>query len=130
MYRIYIGDGKCEKCGRKHKKIFEIDGKIYGSSCAREVLGLNLTAPLWLYKMADDYVQKKIKNNEVELRVEDFECNFWNEMDNLELGKQDGYDGAMIYTKACKVNGKRVSIEWQYEMAHYLNQKWDEVKQK
>lgn len=124
MYKVYLGEGKCTRCGKKHKKIFEIDGQIYGSSCAREVLGLNLTAPAWLYKMAEDYANNKIVNNEVEKRVEDFEVNFWNEMDNLELGGCDD----MIYTKACKINGKRVSIAWQSEIADYLNQIWDSLK--
>lgn len=104
---IYIGDAKCTECGKKHKKVFEIEGKPYGSSCAKTILGKELNAPIWLYQLAEEYVQnygieqEDIKNG----IIEDFEVNFWNTRKGLS---PMGYE--KVYEKSIKIGEKCVTV--------------------
>lgn len=43
-------------------KFFEIDGKPYGSSCANKIIGKELTAPVWLYELAETWFQDEMKD--------------------------------------------------------------------
>jgi len=127
-YKIYIGNSKCTKCGKSHKKVFEINGLPYGSSCAKEIICKELTAPVWLYEIAEKYVKNKIKNNNIELNEGDFEVNFWNELPNATLGKKcNGWFESYVYKKSIKINGKSVKLDWQYEIVDYLQNRYAEI---
>ena len=130
-YKIYLGESNCVVCGKKHKKIFEIDGKPYGSSCAKEILGKELNAPIWLYDLAEEYVQENgIKKNWIKtMRDEDFQTNFWN-VDLLNI--TDWFKGgrSLIYEKSIKVDGKRISSKNQYEIVEYIKNRYHEIKEK
>lgn len=128
--KIYLGDSKCIKCGKSHKKIFEINGKPYGSSCAKEIIGKDLSAPVWLYKLAENYIQCKIQKNNIEENVEDFEVNFWNEneLPNTVLGKDfGGWFESYVYNKTIKINNKSVRVDWQHEIVEYLQNRHKQI---
>jgi len=129
-YKIYQRFSKCTKCGKSHKKIFEIDGKPYGSSCAKDIIGKELTAPVWLYELAEQHVQSRIKSNDIE-NVEDFEVNFWNELPddkNTILGRSfNNLFESYIYHKTIKIKGKSVKVDWQHEIVGYLHNRHAEI---
>jgi len=133
-YKIYIGNSKCTKCGKSHKKVFEIDGKPYGSSCAKDIIEKDLNAPVWLYEIAENYVQKKIEKKDIEENVDDFEVNFWNELpsrNDTKLGKEcDGWYESYVYEKTIKIQGKSVKVDWQYEIIDYLHSRHKEITSK
>ena len=105
-YQIYIGNEKCTKCGKSHKKVFEIDGKPYGSSCANEILGRNLDAPLWLYVLAEEWVKKEAVECDY-THVEDCSVNFINHYGS----NMDDKDGASkVWLKAIKIDGRNVKL--------------------
>lgn len=122
--KIYVGNEKCTKCGRSHKKVFEIDGKPYGSSCANELLGKNLDAPLWLYVLAEEWVKEEVL--EVDYKnVEDCTVNFINHYGS-SLDDRDG--SSKVWEKAIKIDGKSVKVEWQYEINDYIVKRYNELK--
>ena len=133
-YKIYIGNSKCTKCGKSHKKVFEIDGKPYSSSCAKDIIEKDLNAPVWLYEIAENYVQKKIEKKDIEENVDDFEVNFWNELpsgNDTKLGKEcDGWYESYVYEKTIKIQGKSVKVDWQYEIIDYLHSRHKEITSK
>ncbi|MGN7209778.1 hypothetical protein ACTHPW_18540 [Bacillus velezensis] len=122
--KIYLGEANCTACGKKHKKIFEIDGKPYGSSCANEILDKNLTAPVWLYELAEKWVLEEAENykGQISEDYEDISVNFFNE---YETG--NNYDGQKLWNRSIKVNGKNVKVDWQYEIHEYLTGRWKEL---
>ncbi|WP_186313229.1 hypothetical protein [Bacillus velezensis] len=122
--KIYLGEANCTACGKKHKKIFEIDGKPYGSSCANEILGKNLTAPVWLYELAEKWVLEEAENckEQISEDYEDISVNFFNEYET-----DNNYDGQKLWNRSIKVNGKNVKVDWQYEIHEYLIGRWKEL---
>jgi hypothetical protein len=124
-YKIYVGDEKCTNCGRPHKKVFEIDGKPYGSSCANEILGSNLTAPLWLYELAEHWVQAEANQNFIYTHIEDCSTNFIN---YYGTNLQDSEGDSKVWTKSIKLNDKTVKIEWQHEINDYIVSRYNEIK--
>lgn len=71
--KIYIGNAECTACGRRHRKVFEIDGKPYGSSCANKIIGKELTAPVWLYELAETWFQDEMKRFQGDASKVDYE---------------------------------------------------------
>lgn len=122
--KIYLGEANCTTCGKKHKKIFEIDGQPYGSSCANEILGKNLTAPVWLYELAEEWVLEEAENYKEQISedYEDISVNFFNEYET-----DNNYDGQKLWNRSIKVNGKNVKVDWQYEIHDYLIGRWKEL---
>lgn len=133
-YKIYLGESKCTTCGKKHKKIFEIDGKPYGSSCAKEVLGKELNAPIWLYNLADEYIQEYGIEDAKTSDIDSFEVNFWNTLpvnNGTMLGKlyRGGMFESYVYNKTVKINGKSVKVDWQHEIVEYIRNRYAEIKE-
>lgn len=122
--KIYLGDANCTTCGRRHKKVFEIDGKPYGSSCANEILGKNLNAPVWLYELAEEWVvdEAKRRKDQIQGDYDYISVNFFNEYET-----HTNYDGQKLWNKPIKVNGKTVKVDWQYEIHDYLMNRWSEL---
>ncbi|MGN7209787.1 hypothetical protein ACTHPW_18495 [Bacillus velezensis] len=117
--KIYIGNAECTACGRRHRKVFEIDGKPYGSSCANKIIGKELTAPVWLYELAETWFQDEMKRFQGDASKVDYEgiaVNFFNDVEDADAN----YDGQKIWSKSIKVNGKTVKVDWQYEINDYL----------
>ncbi|PGO60656.1 hypothetical protein [Priestia megaterium] len=124
-YKIYIGNEKCTKCGKSHKKVFEIDGRPYGSSCAMEILGKNLSAPLWLYELAEKWVQQDSKETEY-AHIEDCSTNFINHHATNTLDR-DGV--SKVWLKTIKIKDKNVKAEWQLEINDYIVKRYTELKE-
>ncbi len=124
--RIYLGEEKCTTCGRKHQKVFEIDGKPYGSSCAEALLSRQFDAPAWLYKMADEYAVKEFKDAVPTGKLDDFESfgvNFWNWAGMTQSGDQSEH---ALWNRAVRINGKSVKVDWQKEIHQYLRNLYDQ----
>ncbi len=118
MIRIYDGESNCTVCGRKHKHIYEIDGIKYGIQCAKKVLGVEIKSPVWLYELANKYIDKNINEYDISFTgVDDFQTNFWNE-NNTNYDYSKPKKG--VYMSAVKVNGKNVSVDMQFEIVDYL----------
>lgn len=124
--KIYIGNENCTKCGKKHKKVFEINGKPYGSSCADEILGKNLTAPVWLYELAEKWVQQDFKESDY-THIEDCSVNFINHYGS-NMTTRDG--GSKVWEKTIKIDGKNAKAEWQLEINEYIVSRYKELKEK
>ena len=120
--KIYIGDSNCTNCGKKHKKVFEIDGKPYGSSCANELLGKNLTAPVWLYELAEEWVQEDVSSDYS--HIEDCSINFFNHYETVSKS----YSGQKVWSKPIKLQGKNVKVDWQFEINDYIVERYKAIK--
>ena len=127
-YRIYLGESNCTACGKKHKKIFEINGKAYGSSCAKELLGKELNAPIWLYNLAEDYIKKfGVEKNWINtIKDEDFQTNFWN-VDALNITWTGNFP--RIYERPIKIDGKKITVENQCEIVEYIKNRYWEIRE-
>lgn len=118
--KIYLGDAQCTQCGKKHKKIFEIDGKPYGSSCANELLGKNLTAPVWLYELAENWIKEEFKFDYTHL--DEIAVNFFNQYDT------GNYKEHRLWEKPVKVNAKSVKVDWQFEINDYIMARYKQLR--
>lgn len=120
--KIYIGESRCTSCGKRHKRVFEIDGKPYGSSCAIKLIGKELSAPLWLYQLAEEWVIKDVEISAY-LDVSEASVNFFNYYET-----DTNYDGHRLWNKAIKVQGRSVKVDWQYEINDYIISRYEELK--
>lgn len=128
--KIYLGNGICARCGKIHKKIFEIDNKIYGSSCAKEVLGVNYSAPVWLYELSEKIINemqnidsRRFKNDE-DFNLEYF---FWGTLSKYTNCDYSCYEGSKLFSKPFKIYNKNVKVDWQYEINDYMKQRRNQI---
>lgn len=124
IVKIYIGDSKCTKCGKKHSKIFEIDGKPYGSSCARDILGKDLSAPVWLYELAEKFIQEEAKRCPDYKYLGDISCNFINK---YATSTENSDGSSKVWRKPIKIQGKWCKSDWQKEIDKYIGHRFPEI---
>lgn len=117
IHRVTSGDSKCTKCGKHIKTIHLRNNVPYGSECASLILGKSLSAPFWLYHLANDYIIYA-RTTFVHPTVDDFCVNFWNWVPNLTWSGDK--NELAVFNKPVKIDGKRVPVKWQVEINAHL----------
>lgn len=119
-YVISPIDSICANCNRKIKKTVFIDHLPYGSECAKGILGLTddyFEAPLWLYKLAQEFVRNEFNLRSPYSWLSDVQVNFFNE--HATSGK--------VWEKPVVIEGKRVKVAWQIEIGRYIAFEYAEI---
>ncbi len=130
FYIVETKTSKCSCCGKTIRNVYYYNNKHYGYYCFMELIGKPVDKknskekplPGWIFDFMNQYIEKK--KSKLEDRIEDFECNFWNESNfDLQYPKDGG-----VYLSSVKINGKRVPIYWQYEIMRYLHMRYNAIK--
>jgi hypothetical protein len=141
MLRPYIvkldvdGTSRCCACGKKIKKVYVLlsTRQEFGSECIKSALGLTvsdeeLSVPVWLLQVADQYVnfrisEAKSKGCSIE-NGDDFAINFYNISFGVDMVLWDKRGFALVDNgKTIKISGKSVKADWQDAIFHYLMQR-------
>lgn len=126
MFKVYVGNENCTACGKKHKKVFEFDGKPYGFTCAKKLFGIDLSAPAWLYELAETWMKKDSGYTE-----DNYDCctlNFFNHYGLEEGGKiEDRYGESLLWNKPVRIRGYSIKVDWQYEINDYILRRYREL---
>lgn len=114
-YRVFKGASVCAACTKRIGNVVEIDGKHYGTDCAETLLGKKVSAPAWLYELAEAFANNEADDKEAYDYLGDLFSNFWN-----QHGEWSGTDERPIV----RVNGERVTIPHQEEVNVYLREQY------
>lgn len=133
MIRTYIGESNCDLCGKSHKKIVEIDGKKYGTSCANKILKgqNNYSAPLWLYESVEKYLLKDYKTySSIEDAKEFCFLNWYNNFFDVQWSVSRS-DQPQLFSNSVKVlidgKSKSIKLDWQWELQKYCEDYIEEL---
>lgn len=118
-YRVYKGRSNCAECDKAMQNIHEIDGKQLDAECAATVLGRGISAPLWLYELANNYEEHVFEAQQAAPTAEEFAAGFWT-WEGARYSQSGEQDEQAVFNRTVKLNNKPVKVDWQNEVHAYL----------